>query len=31
MKQAGYRHDMSGEKCIDDVDYNLACYVRRRG
>jgi hypothetical protein len=31
MKQAGYRHDMSSEQCIDDVDYNPACYVRRRG
>jgi hypothetical protein len=30
MKQAGYRHDMSSERCIDDVDYNAACYVRRR-
>jgi len=30
MKQAGYRHDMSSEQCIDDVDYNPACYVRRR-
>ena len=30
MKEAGYRHDMSSEQCIDDVDYNPACYVRRR-
>ena len=29
MKEAGYRHDMSSEQCIDDVDYNSACYVRR--
>lgn len=30
MKEAGYRHDMSSGQCVDDVDYNPACYVRRR-
>ena len=30
MKQAGYRHDMSSEQCLDDVDYNPSCYLRRR-
>lgn len=30
MKEAGYRHDMSSEACLDDVDYNPACYIRRR-
>ena len=30
MKDAGYRHDMAGAECIDDVDFNKACYVPRR-
>jgi hypothetical protein len=29
MKTAGYRHDMAGEKCEDDVDFNADCYVKR--
>ena len=31
MKVAGYRHDMADGKCVDDVDFNRYCYVRRRG
>lgn len=30
MKDLGYRHEMTAEKCIDDVDFNATCYVRRR-
>ena len=30
MKDLGYRHDMSGEKCVDDVDFDPSCYVPRR-
>jgi hypothetical protein len=30
MKLLGYRHDMAGPKCVDDVDFNSFCYVRRR-
>ena len=30
MNDSGYRHDMSGEKCIDDVDFIAACYVPKR-
>ena len=30
MKALGYRHDMAGAKCVDDVDFNRFCYVRRR-
>lgn len=30
MNSAGYRHDMSSGQCLDDVDFNPACYVRRR-
>ncbi len=30
MRDAGYRHDMSSAQCLDDVDFNPACYVRRR-
>ena len=28
MKRAGYKHDQSGPKCINDVDFNQYCYVR---
>ena len=30
MKELGYRHEMTDEKCIDDVDFNASCYVHRR-
>lgn len=30
MKAAGYRHDMSDAQCLDDVDFNSNCYIRRR-
>jgi hypothetical protein len=30
MKTLGYRHDMASPKCVDDVDFNRFCYVRRR-
>ncbi len=30
MKQAGYRHTLTDSQCIDDVDFNVHCYVRRR-
>lgn len=30
MKDAGYRHDMASAECLDDVDFNKACYVPRR-
>lgn len=30
MKGLGYRHDLADEKCIDDVDFNRYCYVKRR-
>jgi hypothetical protein len=32
MKALGYQHDdgaMTEERCVDDVDYNFYCYVRR--
>ena len=32
MSERGYSHDeraMSAAKCVDDVDYNPACYLRR--
>ena len=31
MKALGYRHDQASPKCVDDVDFNRFCYVRRRG
>ena len=30
MKLLGYRHDLAGPKCVDDVDFNSFCYIRRR-
>ena len=30
MAALGYRHDEAGAKCVDDVDFNSFCYVRRR-
>lgn len=30
MKGLGYRHEMTDEKCVDDVDFNASCYVHRR-
>jgi hypothetical protein len=30
MKQAGYRHTLTDSQCIDDVDFNVHCYARRR-
>jgi hypothetical protein len=30
MKQAGYRHDLADAQCIDDVDFNVHCYTKRR-
>ena len=29
MKALGYRHDQASPKCVDDVDFNRFCYVRR--
>ena len=29
MKALGYRHDLAGPACIDDVDFSKACYIRR--
>lgn len=33
METRGYRHDsgaMTGERCVDDVDYNPYCYQKAR-
>lgn len=30
MRDAGYRQDTGGEKCLDDLEFNPACYVRKR-
>ena len=30
MKDLGYRHEMTDEKCTDDVDFEASCYVHRR-
>ena len=30
MKALGYRHDLASAKCVDDVDFNSFCYIRRR-
>ena len=29
MKDLGYRHELTDEKCTDDVDFNATCYVPR--
>ena len=29
MKALGYRHDLASPKCVDDVDFNRFCYIRR--
>jgi hypothetical protein len=29
MKDLNYRHDMTDEKCVDDVDFDPSCYVPR--
>ena len=33
MEEHGYRHDngsMTDERCVEDVDYNPYCYVKKR-
>lgn len=33
MEERGYRHDngaMTDDRCVDDVDYNPHCYLKRK-